>query len=451
MTFWEKVKTQLSDIGNLSGHIDTAAAEKSIRGNIYFKGANVWILAFSIVIASVGLNVNSIPVIIGAMLISPLMGPIFGIGLGLGINDTALLKASLKNLLVMMGISLIASFLYFLITPLSLSNPTELLARTNPTIYDVLIALFGGFAGIFELCRKEKGTVFSGVAIATALMPPLCTAGFGLADGNLGYFVGALYLFMINCIFIILATYITVKYMHFEKFEYKDARTAKKARRIISAVTLIVIIPSIWSAFVMIRENRFNENVAQFVEKSKNLSSCFIYDYEISHRDGNKVEIFITGEPLSATEKSNLLESAKEFGIDSDQIIINERNMSENPGEDEILKSIFERSDFEISKREDTIRSLEEQLQKLKDKDIPYIQITKEAVNQYPSVKELYIASGANVTVDGYSQKNGLLVIAKTAAPLTAEQKTRITDWLRIRTNTTEVTFYEFAAEKTQE
>ena len=125
--------------------------------------------------------------------------------------------------------------------------------------------------------------------------------------------------------------------------------------------------------------------------------------------------------------------------------------MSENPGEDEILKSIFERSDFEISKREDTIRSLEEQLQKLKDKDIPYIQITKEAVNQYPSVKELYIASGANVTVDGYSQKNGLLVIAKTAAPLTAEQKTRITDWLRIRTNTTEVTFYEFAAEKTQE
>ena len=158
MTFWEKVKSQVSDIGNLSDHIDTAAAEKSIRGNIYFKGANVWILAFSIVIASVGLNVNSIPVIIGAMLISPLMGPIFGIGLGLGINDTSLLKSSLKNLLVMMVISLIASFLYFLITPLNLSNPTELLARTNPTIYDVLIALVGGFAGIFELCRKEKGT-----------------------------------------------------------------------------------------------------------------------------------------------------------------------------------------------------------------------------------------------------------------------------------------------------
>lgn len=228
MSFWKKLTSQLSGIANLSEHIDTSAAEKSIRGNIYFKGPNVWILAFSIVIASVGLNVNSIPVIIGAMLISPLMGPIFGVGLGLGINDTQLLKESLKNLLIMVTISLIASFLYFLITPLSLANPTELLARTNPTIYDVLIALFGGFAGIFELCRKEKGTVFAGVAIATALMPPMCTAGFGLASGNLGYLAGALYLFTINCIFIILATYITVKYLKFDLVEYTDENSGKR-------------------------------------------------------------------------------------------------------------------------------------------------------------------------------------------------------------------------------
>ena len=225
MSFWNNLKAQISSIASLSEHIDTFQAEKAIRNSIYFRGPNVWILVFSIIIASVGLNVNSIPVIIGAMLISPLLGPIFGIGLGLGINDTGLLKSSLKNILVMMLISLVASFLYFLITPLSLSNPTELLARTNPTIYDVLIALFGGFAGIFELSRKEKGTVFSGVAIATALMPPLCTAGFGLANGNLMYFIGALYLFTINCIFIILATYLTVKYMKFEQYEYKDERT----------------------------------------------------------------------------------------------------------------------------------------------------------------------------------------------------------------------------------
>ena len=279
MSVWKNIKSQLRMITSLSEHVDTAAAEKNIRASIYFRGPNVWILFFSIIIASVGLNVNSIPVIIGAMLISPLLGPVFGIGLGLGINDTGLLKSSLKNVLVMMGISLVASFLYFLITPLNLSNPTELLARTNPTMYDVLIALFGGFAGIFELSRKEKGTVFSGVAIATALMPPLCTAGFGLAKGNLGYFAGALYLFTINCIFIILATYITVKYMKFEQFEYKDAKAGKRARRLITIITVIVVVPSIWSAILMIRENTFNENVAEFVNANKNLYNGYIMDF----------------------------------------------------------------------------------------------------------------------------------------------------------------------------
>ena len=183
MGVFQNFKELVKNTANLAGYIDTEAAEKSIRGNIYFRGPNAWILAIATIIASVGLNVNSIPVVIGAMLISPLMGPIFGLGLGLGVNDMALMKSSGKHFLVMVSISLAASFIYFLITPLSLSNPTELLARTNPTIYDVLIALFGGFAGILEQCRKEKGTVFSGVAIATALMPPLCTAGFGLAIG----------------------------------------------------------------------------------------------------------------------------------------------------------------------------------------------------------------------------------------------------------------------------
>ena len=172
------------DVVNIADHIDTEDAAARIKKNIWFKGPNVWILAFSIVIASVGLNVNSTAVIIGAMLISPLMGPIFGTGLALGTNDFSLLKDSAKNLLIMVLISLIASFLYFIISPLDLVNPTELLSRTRPTIYDVLIALFGGLAGIFENSRKEHGTVLSGVAIATALMPPLCTAGYGLAKAT---------------------------------------------------------------------------------------------------------------------------------------------------------------------------------------------------------------------------------------------------------------------------
>lgn len=447
MSFWNNIRNQISSIASLSDHIDTASAEKLIRSNIYFKGPNVWILVFSIIIASVGLNVNSIPVIIGAMLISPLMGPVFGMGLGLGINDTGLLKSSLKNILIMMGISLVASFAYFLITPLNLSNPTELLARTNPTIYDVLIALFGGFAGIFELARKEKGTVFAGVAIATALMPPLCTAGFGLANGNLVYFIGALYLFAINCIFIILATYIAVKYMKFEQYEYKDAKAGKRAKRLITVFTVIVIVPSIWSAAVMIRENRFSENVAEFVNKNKNLRNGYIYDYKINHRQGSKVEIFITGETLSASEKNNLVESAKEFGIGTEQLIINEHAIVEGTNEAEILKGIYDRSDSEISKRDEEIRKLEEELKKMHESDIPYVQITREAANQYPGIVSLFISRGADVRTEEYTRSDGMLVIATTSAPLTDEEKARFVNWLKIRLDTDNVTLYEIAAE----
>ncbi len=446
MSFWNNLKAQISSIASLSEHIDTFQAEKAIRNSIYFRGPNVWILVFSIIIASVGLNVNSIPVIIGAMLISPLLGPIFGIGLGLGINDTGLLKSSLKNILVMMLISLVASFLYFLITPLSLSNPTELLARTNPTIYDVLIALFGGFAGIFELSRKEKGTVFSGVAIATALMPPLCTAGFGLANGNLMYFIGALYLFTINCIFIILATYLTVKYMKFEQYEYKDERTGKRARRLITIVTAIVVVPSIWSAIVMVRENTFNQDVAEFINMNKNLYSGYIMDYKVEHRKGSRVEVYFTGEPLSASEKNNFLESAKEFGLKPEQVIIKEHALVEGTGEAEILKGIYERTDNEITRREAEIKKLEDELKLLHASDIPYSQITREAVNQYPELKSLFVARGAEVRSSDFKESDGLLAVATTTRPLSDEQKLRLKNWLRIRLGIENVTLYEITA-----
>ena len=198
--FKERAKQFFREQLSVTDYIDVLAASANIRSNIPFRGPNIYILFVAIVIASVGLNVNSIPVIIGAMLISPLMSPIIGFGMGLGTNDTDLLLQSLKNLGIMFAISLLASTLYFVVTPLETDNPTELLARTNPSVYDVLIAFFGGIAGILELSRKEKGTVLSGVAIATALMPPLCTVGYGIASLNWQYAAGALYLFFINCI-----------------------------------------------------------------------------------------------------------------------------------------------------------------------------------------------------------------------------------------------------------
>lgn len=190
MTLLKRIKRFIRRYFYIYEELDTPGAAQRIKSGISFRGHNLWILAFSIIIASVGLNVNSTAVIIGAMLISPLMGPIIGVGLALGTNDVDLLKSSAKNLLVMVLVSLFASTLFFILSPLSLINPTELEARTSPTIYDVLIALFGGLAGILENSRKEHGTVLSGVAIATALMPPLCTAGYGLAHWNMHFLTG---------------------------------------------------------------------------------------------------------------------------------------------------------------------------------------------------------------------------------------------------------------------
>ena len=283
MKFKDWFTSYMRDTANLTGQLDVDKAAANIRSNIYFRGPNVWILAFSIIIASVGLNVNSTAVIIGAMLISPVMGPIIGMGLGLGINDTKLLGDSFRNLLVMVIISLVASSLFFLLSPLNLANPTELEARTSPSIYDVLIALFGGFAGILEHARKEKGTVMSGVAIATALMPPLCTAGFGIAKGNWHFFGGAMYLFTINAIFIMFATYLACKYLHFHQKSFTDEQTARRTRSIITAVVVLVTVPSIWSAFIMIRNNNFSTNAQNFVSENRMYARSYIYDYKIEN------------------------------------------------------------------------------------------------------------------------------------------------------------------------
>lgn len=433
MGLFKDIGTLFKATVNIAGYIDTEAAEKAIRSSIYFRGPNAWILAIATIIASIGLNVNSIPVVIGAMLISPLMGPIFGLGLGLGVNDMTLLKSSGKNLLVMVCISLAASFLYFLITPLSLSNPTELLARTNPTIYDVLIALFGGFAGILEQCRKEKGTVFSGVAIATALMPPLCTAGFGLASGNLGYFLGALYLFFINCLFIMLATYISVKYFRFRQTEYDDQATGRRTKRISSILIILFIVPSIWSAVTLIRQNNFEENAIAFVEQSKTYSRSIIYDYRIDHSEGSVIELFFTGDPLDEKTKETIRKTAEEYGIKESQLIINDHTYSNDTNDIELVKGIYDKMDEEIAKRDEEIRRLKEELRTSKGVDIPYSQIVREMKNNYPSIEEVHITHGAGVTADSLQLNESMIVLVTSSARLSEEDSTRLNDWLKIR------------------
>ena len=224
----------------------------SIRKGVEFKGANLWILIFAIFMASLGLNVNSTAVIIGAMLISPLMGPIMGVGLSVGLNDFELMKRSLKSFLITTAFSVTTATIFFLFTPIAEAQ-SDLLARTSPTIYDVFIALFGGLAGVVALSTKEKGNVIPGVAIATALMPPLCTAGYGLASGNLVYFLGAFYLYFINSVFISLATFIGVRVMHFQRKEFVDKAREKMVRKYIILIVVLTMCPAVYLTFGIIK------------------------------------------------------------------------------------------------------------------------------------------------------------------------------------------------------
>ncbi|MBR4882482.1 MAG: DUF389 domain-containing protein [Bacteroidales bacterium] len=419
---------------NFHDSIDILSAKNQIISNIEFKGSNVWILIFAIVIASVGLNVNSIPVVIGAMLISPLMGPIMGVGLALGINDTDLLKRSFKNLLIMSLISVATSTFYFIITPLDLETPTELLARTNPTVYDVFIAFFGGLAVITEVCKKDKGTVIAGAAIATALMPPLCTAGFGMANGNFFYFIGALYLFFINSVFIALASFLMVRYLKFPLVKFSDETKQKKVHRIITAFTIILIIPSIYSAVTVIKENNFNQAANKFVAHNKTIGNSYIYDHTITHRARKStLSVSIAGEALSQADINKLHEQLHLYGIEKEQFHINQNStfVPESINEKDFVKSIYEQNEQEIRKRENLISEMEKELKAYRLKELPTAQIAKELSTQHPEISALTLASGNRV--EGTNQLPIVIAILTSAQDISKEESARISQWLAVR------------------
>jgi uncharacterized membrane protein len=344
-----------------------------------------------------------------------------------------LIKSSGKNLLVMVTISLVASFVYFLITPLNLNDPSELLARTNPTIYDVLIALAGGFAGILEQCRKEKGTVFAGVAIATALMPPLCTAGFGFASGNFGYFLGAAYLFVINCIFIMLATYISVKYFGFREVAFADALVQRRTRTFSSVLIVLFIVPSIWSAVTFIRQNNFEGNAATFAEQCKVYGRTILYDYKIDHTDGSVVSLFFSGDPLTEQTRRDILAQAAEYNIKEEQVLINEYSTTAQDNNIELVKSIYDKMDTEVSRRDAEIIRLRQQLAASAKEELPYVQLAREIMGIYPAVKDVVLARGATVSADSLHAVPSLSVVVRPDSTLSSVELTQLTEWLRVR------------------
>jgi len=446
---------------SVANYIDVIAASTNIRNNIPFRGPNIYILFVAIVIASVGLNVNSIPVIIGAMLISPLMSPIIGFGLGLGTNNTRLLLHSLKNLGIMFVISLIASTLYFLVTPLETDNPTELLARTNPSIYDVMIAFFGGVAGILELSRKEKGTVLSGVAIATALMPPLCTVGYGIANLNWHYAGGALYLFFINCVFIALATFIVVKFLD---FPVEEEPTSRSWRQIISygLLILVVLVPSVFSAFSIVNENRFSIEARHFVKENRTIGSTYIYDYNTDMSvKPYTITLRLAGEALTNDDRAQLYAEAEKHGFLHDQIIIQEDATIEvrRLNETEILRDWISSTEAQMRQREDSIKVLQSRIDAYKALELPAAQIAAEVKSQWPEITDITLARSDKAVImlvttngtfaqttaakSGSAAKSSKSAKQKQAPELSAEDLQRLANWLSVRLQTPNVQVFQ--------
>ena len=438
-----KVARFFKSLVNMRDHVDVTAAAVNIRGNIFFRGPNVFILACAIIIASVGLNLNSIPVIIGAMLISPVMGPILGFGLGLGTNDTALVKDSLKNFIVMVVISILASSLFYLISPLQLEQQTELLARTNPTLYDVLIALFGGFAGILENSRKEKGgTVLPGVAIATALMPPLCTVGYGIAHLNPHFMLGAFYLFIINAVFITLATFVTVKYLHFPSAAEDEARNKRNARWI-SLILVILLVPSVYSAVRMIQDNNFAINAQKLVMQNKNLGKSYIYDYRTDlETRPHTLDLYLAGERMESSARERIYLDAEELGITRSQIIIHEDAAFQNEmmSESEIIRGILDGHNRQVEALQGQVDSLSATIDFLRAGQLPSELITREIAAQYAGVQEVTLTRGESVTAESGSTHPAVIAIIRSAVPLSEAERERIRQWLRVRLSVEDVT-----------
>lgn len=298
--------------------------------NISFKGANLWILACAILIASIGLNVNSTAVIIGAMLISPLMGPIVGSGFALATYDINLLKRSTKNLLIATAVGFLVSALFFYISPFK-DVQSELLARTSPTIYDVLIAFFGGIVGAVSITREDKGNPIPGVAIATALMPPLCTAGFGFATMNYKFVAGALYLYSINCFFIGIATFLVLKYLKYKPIVTKDEAFDKKVRVAITIMVSLLVIPSFYLAYNLLEEKKFVQNVEKyFKDEFTDKGMTIIYKKFSFNQNPKRIDVAFLSEKFDSIEIHQLNQKLKQYNLPNTKLVIKQNNSDLN-------------------------------------------------------------------------------------------------------------------------
>lgn len=424
-------------------------AEAAIREGVSFRGMNSLILVVAIFIASLGLNTNSTAVIIGAMLISPLMGPIIGIGLAVGVHDFELMKRSFRNLMIAASISVLTSCFYFLISPVN-ENHSELLARTTPTIYDVFIGFFGGAAGILALGAKNKGNVIPGVAIATALMPPLCTAGYGMATLQPQYLFGALYLFFINSVFIAVATYAGVKLMRYRLKAFANADRARRVRRTVYIIATLTMLPAIYLTYTMFVQNNFTQNCSHFVADRLNFPNTQVLNYKTAmSKEGNTLTITLMGQPLPEDSLlTALTDFLPQYHLAGTRLRIIQGttparlDLEKTSGA--MLSTMYAMTQQTIERQQNVIDSLNSRLEIIEANDSIGATLAPELKVLFPKVRRIAVTStiaadisspGAEADTTGAEADTLNLALVSYSAPMTPAETAKFRAYLRARLN----------------
>lgn len=420
---------------------------KDICKGAEIKGANLWVLIFAVIIASIGLNVNSTAVIIGAMLISPLMGPLIAIGLGLSINDFDLIKRAIKNLGFALSVSLVASILYFLITPLDKAQ-TEILARTSPTIFDVFIAFAGGLAGMVATTRKVKTNVIPGVAIATALMPPLCTAGYGIASGNMEYFFGAFYLFIINCVFIFLGSFMIARSMRFQRKVFVDKILGNKIRRYVFAMITFTVLPSCYLAYNMVNRSIIEVRINDFLSNEVSGQGLVIIEKNISEKDGvTNIDLSAVGKGLNEDFLKALNKKLPKYKLEGS--LVSFKTLSNDKPDSEVIKTLvieelYRNNEKTLKNKDDKIALLEKELAKNQLNTIPINLIQKELKIHLPALNDLIVSK----VITGEKNQAVLLAYLKVIGKMSKQDIDKTRQWLKVRTQSDEVKIFVESVKK---
>ena len=408
--------------------------ERRIREGVELQGATPWILIFAILVAAIGLNVNSTAVVIGAMLISPLMGPIMGVGHGVAVHDFGLLRRALLNLAMSTVIGLVVSALYFMLTPLSQAQ-SELLARTSPTLWDVLIALFGGMAGIIGVTREEKSNVIPGVAIATALMPPLCTAGYALATREWRWFGGAFYLYSINCVFIAVATFIGIRLLRLPRHAFVDAGTERRVGMAMWLVAVVTLLPSVYLAATLVRAEVYSARAAEFVRDAFAFRDAFVVDTRIDP-SARVIDVSLVGNPVAGEHLQRIERRLAGRGLSGTQIRVHQASpntpLDVGALRTQLLGDVIQQGQATLADMQRKLKAAEQALRDRSALESQAPAITRELRAQEPGIDTVGVSRGLRIDADGNRQALVQLTVTS-PQPLAAESRERILRWFRAR------------------